>query len=860
MRKAKSLDDHPFRPPRLALILFRLFAGGEHYDIAVGDLEERFLVLANDSGAAAARRWFFSEVLRAIPGFLRNGVYWKAAMIRNYFIIAWRHMLRSRLFTLTNLLGLSVGMACFILISLWIRDEKSTDGFHANKDRLYQVIIIHPDGGRDPNSPYALAPILAQEYPEIAAQSRIFELSNITTCSFRYQQSGRPPVQFYEERVIQVDPSFFRMFSFPVVHGDPTTALESPTSLVISEAAADKYFGPEDPLGKTLTINGQRNLIVAAVVRVPTNSHIQFDFAAAIGPNMRTNWNWADPSYVLLEPGAEVADLREKIAGLLNARYPSPLPGQLTVDLLPLKESYLHFGRGFYVNLFSLIAAVILLIACVNFMNLATAASANRTREVGLRKVVGARRHQLIQQFLGESLWMSTVALVLSLALVRIFLGPLNALTAKQISFDIFQDLGMVLFLFGLIVAVALLSGAYPALFLSAVGPTQTIKGSIHKTRGGHSTFRVVTVIAQFAVSVLLIAGTIVVFRQLNYMRNRPLGLRTDHILRIPLNRVLLGRIEAFETEVKTHPGVLTVTAGQAVPYNDDYKTSGVEWPGKDPNLVPNIRYSIVRPEYIETFGIKIEEGRSFSGRRPADLGNYIINREAARYMGLESPIGQRVGFWGKLGTIIGVVGDFHQVSLHREIMPQIISANPAFANGLQSVFVKIRPDNIPETLAFIQRAFEKITPMFPFEYSFVDKGIDDLYASEQRLGKIFGYASFLAIFISCLGIFGLAAFTAEKRTKEIGIRKVLGASVPDISLLLSRSFAKWLIIANLIAWPVGWYVMHLWLERFAYRSKFSPVVFLASGVISFLIATVPVIYHSLRAAAVDPAESLRYE
>jgi len=854
------MEERPLRPPRLALVLFRFFAGREHFDFAVGDLEEKFVVLAGEADAGRARRWFFFEVLKGVPGFLRNTLYWRAAMFRNDFIIAWRHMLRSRLFTLTNLFGLSVGMACFILISLWIRDEKSTDGFHANKDRLYQVIIIHPDGGRDPNAPYALAPILARDYPEIATQSRIFELSNITTCSLRYQGAGRPPVQFYEDRVIQVDPSFFTMFSFPVVGGNPETALESPTSLVISEAAAAKYFGPEDPLGKTMTINGQTNLTVSAVVNVPSNSHIQFDFAAAIGPNMQTNWNWADPSYVLLEPGVDVADLREKISGVMNARFPSPLPGQFTVDLLPLKESYLHFGRGFYVNLFSLIAAVILVIACINFMNLATAASVNRTREVGIRKVVGARRPQLVQQFLGESLLMSAVALVLSLALVLAFLGPLNTLTAKQMSFQPFQDLRVVLFLFGIIVAVALLSGAYPALFLSAAGPSQAVKASIHRLREGHSTFRVMTVIAQFTVSVVLIAGTIVIFKQLNYMRNRPLGLQTDHVIRIPMNRALLSRLGAFETELKNHPGILNVTAGQAVPYNDDYKTSGVEWPGKNPDLVPTVRYSIVRPEYIEAFGIKIIDGRSFFGTRPADLDNYIINQEAARYMGMESPVGQRLGFWGKVGTIIGVVEDFHQVSLHREIMPQIISANPAFANGLKSVFVKVRPDNIPETIAFIQREFDEISPMFPFEYAFVDKGTDDLYASEQRLGQIFGYASFLAIFISCLGIFGLAAFTAERRTKEIGIRKVLGASAPDISLLLSRSFARWLIVANLIAWPVGWYVMHRWLERFAYRSELSPAVFLASGAISFLIAAVPVVYQSLRAAAVDPVESLRCE
>jgi len=343
-------------------------------------------------------------------------------------------------------------------------------------------------------------------------------------------------------------------------------------------------------------------------------------------------------------------------------------------------------------------------------------------------------------------------------------------------------------------------------------------------------------------------------------MRKRPLGLRTDHVIQIPMNRAILNRLPALEAELKTHPGVLNVTAGQAVPYNDDYKTSGVEWPGKDPSFVPNIRYSIVRPEYLETFGIEILEGRPYSAESPADLENYIINQAAARYMEMDTPVGQPLSLWRERGTIIGVVEDFHQVSLHREIMPQIIAANPSFSRGLKYVFIRIRPDSVPETMAFIERTFEKFAPMFPFAFSFIDKGIDDLYVSEKRLGRIFGYSSFLAIFISCLGIFGLASFTAERRTREIGVRKVLGASTSDISLLLSRSFARWLVMANLIAWPLGWYFLHRWLERFAFRSRLSPLVFIASGLISFLVAAVPVVYQSLRAASVDPAETLRAE
>jgi putative ABC transport system permease protein len=860
MRNPDLPPGTPPDPPGLAKRILDFFAGPEDSAYVAGDLEEKFSVIAADLGLARARRWFFFEVFKAVPGFLRNSFYWRAAMLRNYMTIAWRHMVRSKLFTLTNLFGLAVGMACFILISLWIRDEKSTDRFHANGDRLYQVTIIHPDGTLDPNSPYALAPILADEFPEISLQTRIFELGSVATCSFRYLPPGRPPVQFYEDRVVQVDPSFFSMFSFPVVSGRPETALQTGTSLVISAAAARKYFGDEDPLEKTMIFNGGAILKVTAVVEVPRNSQIRFDFAAAIDPDMRTNWNWADPSYVLLRPDADPAVLREKIAGVMNERMPWSLPGDFVVDILPLTESYLRFGRGFYVDLFSLIAAFILAIACVNYMNLATAASANRAREVGLRKVVGARRPQLVQQFLGESILMSGAGLVLSLALVRVFLNPLNALTLKGLTFEPLRDPQLVLFLFVLVLVVGLLSGLYPALFLSSAGPVRILKNSGRTTPRGHSAFRIVTVTAQFTISILLIAGTIVVGRQLNYMRNRPLGLQTDHILKIPANRVLLGRMGAFEAELETEPGVLSVTAGQSVPYDEDYKTNGVEWPGKDPEFVPNVRYSLVRSGYVETFGLEILEGRSYDDKRPADLENFLVNEEAARYMGLASPVGERLSFWGREGTIIGVVRDFHQVSLHRVIMPQIMTAHPALSGRLKSVFVKIRSDRVPETLASIRQAFENVSPMFPFEYAFIDKGVDDLYTSERRLGRIFAAFSSLAIFISCLGIFGLAAFTAERRTKEIGIRKVLGASIPDISLLLSRSFASWLLMANLIAWPVGWYFTHSWLERFAYRRGLSLTVFLASGLLSLLAAAIPVGGQAFRAATRDPIDSIRYE
>jgi putative ABC transport system permease protein len=846
------------RPSRASLWLLRKFARPEEFEFALGDLTEAFGQQVERQGLAKAKRWFLLEVMKGLPGFVKNALYWRISMFRNYAVIAFRNMLRDRTFAVVNLLGLAVGMACFILISLWIRDELSYDRFHARKDRLYQVMIIHPNGIHDPNSPYALAPTLASEYPEIEAQTRIFELGAIRTCSFRHQSPGRPPAQFYENQVILVDPAFFSMFSFPFKLGDSETALRTPSSVVISEAAAARYFGAENPMGKSLTFNGRADLTVTGVVRVPANSHLRFDFAAPLDDPMLSNWNWADPSYVLLREGVNLPEFRRKIAGSMNRHYPNPLPGQFTVDLLPITKTHLHFGRQAYVYIFSVVAVFILLIACINYMNLATARSSSRAREVGLRKVVGARHSQLVQQFLGESVVMAGLALVLTLLLVKLALPALNSLTAKQISFNLFQNPGLVLFAAGLAVAVGILSGLYPAFFLSTARPAETLKSS-PLARSSRTSFRLVTVVGQFAISIFLIACTVMVFKQLNFMRNQPLGFRMDHVIKIPVNEPLLRQFMNLKSDLQSHPGILNVTAGQSVPYDDDYKTS-VDWDGKDPDLVSLVRYSITQIDYIETFGMEIVAGRSFSLEHPDDWNNFVINEEAARYMKMDQPVGKRLRFWGREGTIIGVVKDYHQVSLHREIMPQVLTINPRLHNALKYIFIKIRSENMPETLRIIQEAAVKRAPTYPFEYSFIDQEVDSLYSAEHRLGSIFFYFAALAVVISCLGIFGLSAFMVEKRTKEIGIRKALGASVLSIVAILSRDFGRWLVAANLIAWPLVWYAVHRWLQNFAYRTDLTIGILLAASGLAVLATAIPAGYHALRAASCNPADTLRYE
>jgi len=846
-------------PPPLAAWLVKMTASPGDYDAAYRDLVETFEYIAEKEGHKKAKSWFWKEVLKSLPGFLKNKSHRRVAMMKNYFKIAFRNIKRNKIFTLINILGLAFGMACFILIILWIQDEMSYDKFHTNKDDLYLLTIIHPDSVMDPNVPYALAPRLSDEIPEIVQFTRIYSLSSMRTCTFKYQPEQGLPVMYYETNVDLVDSSFFTMFSFPFVYGNAETAFQDPHSLVITNRIAAKYFGRENPMGKTLTLNNQDDLVVTGVIDIPSNSQLQMDFITPLSRRLDSDWNWRDPSYVLLEENSSLPNVREKIEGALSRHSPYPFADTLKVDMLPFTKVHLSFGRRMYVYIFSVIAVFILLIACVNYMNLATASSANRIKEVGMRKVMGAKRQELIQQFLGESILMSAVGFGLSLFLVRMGLPLINSLTAKQLDFSLLYKHSMYLYLLGLILFVGLISGLYPAFFLSSNRPAETLKTS-SPFKSKRSSFRVVTVVGQFAVSVLLIACTAVVFQQLNFIQKRPLGFSLDHVLRVPINPILLNRFQSYKNDLLQNANVLNVTAGQAVPYDEDHKTSGLGWEGKDPEMTPNIRFSIVQSDYIETFALEVVDGRSFQSGSMADMRNYVINEKAAEYMGMDDPVGQKLVFWGTTGTIIGVIKNCHHVSLHREIMPHIYTINPRNHNALKYVFIRIASTNVPDALKHIKETSMSYAPNFPYEYNFVDQGIQNLYQSEHRLGRIFSAFAFLAIFISCLGILGLASFTAEKKTKEIGIRKVLGAPVSHIVILLSKDFSRWILLANIIAWPIGWYAMSKWLQSFAYRTGLNPLLFVFAGLLSLVIAAIPVGYHAVKAAIADPVDSLRYE
>ncbi|MCJ7679207.1 MAG: ABC transporter permease, partial [Candidatus Aminicenantes bacterium] len=790
---------------RLALWLLRKFVRSEDFSFAYGDFAEMYNNETGRNGDRKAGRFLWREVIRSLPGFLRNALHWRLSMFKNYIKISLRNMSRRKLFTVINVLGLAVGMACFILISFFVRDEHSFDRFHTNKDRLYLMTITHINGVLDRNVPYALTPLLADENPEIEDFTRIYEYGNRVMCSFKYSPPEGSPVMDYEENVTFVDSGFISMFSFPFIYGSPETALSSRDNLVITENIARKYFGDKNPLGETLRLNGRADMTVSGVIRVPANSHLQPDFMAVLPNRMDDNWNWADPSYILLKTGVSLPDFRDKIAGSLNAKFPGNLGGKLTVDILPMEKVHLQFGRQIYVTIFSLIAYFILLIACFNYMNLSTASSSIRARDVGLRKVIGAKNGQLIQQFLGESVFLSAIAVLLSLVLVKLFLPVLNTLTAKELSFSLLQSPAMIFLLLGLVLSVGIFAGLYPALFLTKAKPADILRKESGR-RSRRATFRVVSVVGQFTISILLIACTGVVFKQLRFIQKQGIGITTDNVIQVPINRILVNRLDGYKNAILEHPNVINMTAGQAVPYNEDYK-SGADWEGKDPDMMSMFRYSVATFDYLETFGMEIVAGRSFDSRNKGDEQNFIINQKAAEYMGMENPVGKRLTFWNRSGTIIGVVKNYHHVSLHREIMPQIYTVNPQNFGALRHIFIKIAPENIQETIGHIRETTQSFSPDFPFSYRFIDEGIEALYQNERRLSRIFSAFAFLAVFISCLGIFGLASHTAERKTKEIGIRKILGSSPAGIVKLLTGKISVWILLANTIALPVGWYL-----------------------------------------------------
>jgi len=791
-------------------------------------------------------------------------------MIKNYLTVAIRNIARNKTFSAINILGLAIGMACCILILLYVQDELSYDRHHEHADRIYRLAEEAHIAGQTRRiaiTSFPMGPALVQDYPTVVDAVRFYKNDEKTPVA--NQQN-----QFYERGVLFTETSIFQVFDFPLIQGDPRTALQEPHSIVLTEEMARKYFGDQDPMGQTLSVDSKTFKITGILENHTHNTHLQFNFLVS---SMRHS-DWIDHSYytyLLLQDAHAADELETELPNFIERYMGEQLKAsgiQFKPFLQPLTDIHLHSHLEFeispngdirYVYLFLVIALFVLVLACINFMNLSTARSATRSKEVGMRKVVGANRSQLIRQFMGESILLALLALLFAVVLVELSLPAFNAFTQRELVLDYAGNWHVVLALLSVALFAGLLSGIYPALFLSAFQPVEVLKSVMN--RGLKTSYsRKTLVVFQFVISIILIIGTVVVYHQSDYIKNKKLGFNKEQVIVIPIDRQLVKR---YKSAVSAQAAVLNVSASSTVPGREI--AAHLFRPSLDPvhkdALLINVMY--VDHEFIPTYGIEVLEGRAFSEDIGSDRnGAFILNEAALRKLGWTSYTNrklERVYPEGNIlnveiqGDVVGVVKDFHYQSLHHEIEPLVLMMGGSWIEYLS---IRIRSDDIAATLNFLKTQWLEVVSNRPFDYFFLDDDYDKLYRTEEQIGTLFGLFSILAIFVASLGLFGLASFTAQLRIKEIGIRKVLGASVSNLVLMLSKEFVLLVGIANLIAWPIAYYAMNRWLQDFAYRIDLEIWAFVLSGVLALLIALTTVSYQAWKVARTNPVDALRYE
>lgn len=807
-------------------------------------------------------------------------------MLKNYLKIAFRSLLKNKVYSVINIAGLSVGMACCVLILFHVQDELSFDNFHENGDRIYRVALerIYPNHVNN----YAIIPsgfaeVFASDLPEVKQSTRLLGFPNFTNI-VEYED------QMFEERyVFFADSNFFDLFQYDILQGDVDAALRNPNTVILTESTTEKYFGDENPIGKTIQINDQDNEVAGVMQDIPDNSHMKFDFLASstsLGFVQQPSYtSFSTYTYLELVEGATPEQVEAKIPDIVK-RYAS---GQIERDLGLSYEEYTAAGNGYnyflqaigdihlhsnleseikpngsiiYVYILSSIAFVILVIAGINFVNLATARSSDRAREVGIRKVMGSPRSQLIRQFLSESAFISLISLVIAIGIIQIVLPVFNNLAGKQLSMDLFITGSTPFILLGFALVVGLLAGIYPAFYISSLQPVDVLKGKLRSKSGG-LWLRNGLVVFQFAISIILISGTFVVFNQMDFIQNTRLGFDKENVIVIDrANNV--EQIEAFKDELQRIPGVSEVAGASTVPGGIFFGIQFQQQGGAD---VLTTKGFTADDHFFETMEMNILKGRAFSEDFNDSL-SIVLNQTAVQSLGIDNPIGTILQSSVTINTgtvlvpltIVGVVEDFNFESLRAPITPLAILSTEGPLGFQVSLPVRFSNQNIQQTIAQIEDTWNEFAPGTLFSYSFLDNDLNAQYEAEQAAGNIFGVFAIVAIVIACVGLFGLAAFMAFQRTKEIGVRKVLGASVPNVILLLSKDFAKLVGIAFLIALPTAWLLMQNWLENFAYRTDLSLMTFVAAGIITLIIACITVSYQAISAALKNPVNSLRSE
>lgn len=787
-------------------------------------------------------------------------------MFTNYLKIAFRNLFNHKVFSLINISGLAIGLAVFVLIIKWVEYEFSYNDFHQGGDLISAIQTNKSFANNEiatfPAVPAPLASSLMKDFVEIEAA---------TTTTWGDQKQLAVDNKVFVEYGLYTDNEFLRLFTFPLIKGDKATALSEPNSIIITQKLANKYFGERDPMGKTILVERDKQYKITGVAKdIPLNATLSFDFLMPLNDYLQdfgmTGDNWDNSNvraYLKLKPEANSSSFESKIKTYLHSKSEQQAKSDLT--LWNLKDWYLRMdfkngkysggGRIVYVRMFIIIAFFILALACINFMNLSTARATKRAKEVGIRKTIGAAKKSLIFQFISEAILISIIAGVVAIAIVYVTLPFFNTLLRKHIAID-FMDFSEWIPYAAIVLTTGMLAGSYPAFVLSSFRPIKVLKSLITDVATNTLMIRKVLVVSQFTVSLLLIIGTLIITKQVLYLKNKNLGVNTDKLIWFP-NNIPMDKITLALNEIHTIPGVQKAAQASMTFSGSNNRASDVSWPGK---VIGNdIFFSFIAGSHDlpETMGMKLKDGRSFSSTFSSDTGAYILNEEAVKRMGLQDPVGKIMETSAGSGTIVGVVHDFHFESLHHPIAPIIITCRPEWT---WNVYVKLNSPDVQKTIADIEKVYRKFAPGFVFDYNFQDQEYDRLYRSENQIGILSGWFSGFAIFISCLGLLGLSLFMIERKAKEISIRKILGAGVASITYMVSKEFIALVFISIAIAIPVGYFLLNRWLGGFAYKINIEWPVFLLAGMSVISIALITIGYQAIKAAIANPVKSLRAE
>ena len=855
-------------------------ANESDYFGVMGDFEEIYNELYKSEGFFAAKKWYWKHIILSLPQFIRNKIYWGFTMFTSYIKVALRILKKHKGFSFINITGLAGGLAIGMLMILYVINELSYDKHIANVENKYRAVTTLTFEGNEFKGGQTAAPAvveLKEEIPEIKSYTRFYDADGLLA----YEEKS-----FKEKNLLYAEANIFEFFSIEMLVGNPATALEAPNTMVLTEKSASKYFGDENPIGKVLKLDDKDEYTVTGICRKnPTTTHFQFDFLASFSTLNNSEYHqrflnsWMGfnyKSYVELNRPEDLISLQSKLPEFVERKagaIAKMFNAKIELSFEPVSDIYLFTdvdeddatvkGNVTYIILFSIIGSFIILIACINFMNLSTARSINRLKEIGMRKVLGAGRKKIIAQFLGESMLFCFIGFLFGVVLFYLLYPTFSGFLGKQLEvFMLFTPAGIsgILFLF---LFVGLLSGSYPAFYVSRNQPVNSLLGKSGRATGG-KIFRNVLVNFQFIISIALITVTIVIYNQLEFMRSKDLGYNLEQVLVLPLSgKTMKSNQAVIKSKVEQLNGVINVSASSGVPGSGENITG---YKFEDIDLGENAAISDidVDPDYMTTMQMKLAKGRFFSREFGSDQNSIIINSTLAQLLGWENPVGRIAEQMDMVDdkpvykpyTIIGVMEDYHFTSLHNQIKPHVLYSKGNWDN----LSIRISAERTEEIIAELKTICSEVDPNRPFDYYFLDESFYSQYQAEQRLGEIFIYFTILAIIISCLGLFGLTSFSAEQRQKEVGIRKTLGAGIGTIVYLLAKDFLRWVILANVIAIPIAYYAISKWLESFAYKIDIGVFPFLLSGILALLISLLTVSFQTTKAAVANPVDSIKYE